>query len=199
MVPLPARVSLTDGIDVLTRAFRPPSNRHPALLVPQTDPSLGTSPLNPIFMLGGAPTAHDFLPVKWPLVLAPAKPGKGIFKIFSFRTQVLELSPWVGRVWRPGLPRGKRITFSKSSSAVARWSAVRIAAALPWLTSWRRNTHFIFALGSALMERSNSRRTEGVWSVEPSSTTITSIRSRSWDSARIFRRSRLAYTRCCSL
>src|SRR6516225_4425313 len=38
-----------------------------------------------------------------------------------------------------------------------------------------------------------------VWSVEPSSTTITSMRSRSGDSAKIFRRSRLAYTRYCSL
>src|ERR1700745_3765552 len=38
---------------------RPPSNRHPALLVPQTDPSPQTSPLNPIFMLGGAPKAHE--------------------------------------------------------------------------------------------------------------------------------------------
>src|SRR5258708_18562110 len=34
---------------------RPPSNRHPPLLVPQTDPSPQTSPLNSIFMLGGAP------------------------------------------------------------------------------------------------------------------------------------------------
>jgi len=38
---------------------RPQSNRHPALLVSQTDPSPQTSPLNPIFMLGGAPKAHE--------------------------------------------------------------------------------------------------------------------------------------------
>src|SRR3974390_3506689 len=66
-VPLPARVSLTDGIDVLTRTFRPPSNRHPAFLVAQTDPFRRTSPLNPIFMLGGAPTAHEFLTETWVL------------------------------------------------------------------------------------------------------------------------------------
>jgi len=51
---------------------RPPSNRHPALLVPQTDPSLQTSPLNSIFMLGGAPTAHEVLPETW--VLDPTFP-----------------------------------------------------------------------------------------------------------------------------
>jgi hypothetical protein len=38
---------------------RPPSNRHPRMLVPQTDPSSRTSPLNPIFMLRGAPKAHE--------------------------------------------------------------------------------------------------------------------------------------------
>ena len=54
VVPLPARVSLTDGISVLTDVSRPPSNRHPAMLVSQTDPSPRTSPLNPIFMLRGA-------------------------------------------------------------------------------------------------------------------------------------------------
>ena len=46
MVPLPARVGLTDGIDVHTDISRPPSNRRPALLVSQTAPSSPTSPLN---------------------------------------------------------------------------------------------------------------------------------------------------------
>jgi hypothetical protein len=32
---------------------RPPSNRHPPKLVPQTDPSTRNQPLNPIFMLLG--------------------------------------------------------------------------------------------------------------------------------------------------
>src|SRR5215470_3811720 len=36
---------------------RPPSNRRPALLVSWTDPS--DRPLNSIFMLGGAPKAHE--------------------------------------------------------------------------------------------------------------------------------------------
>ncbi len=40
---------------------RPPSNRHPRKLVPQTDPSTRTSPLNPIFMHGDAPKAHEVL------------------------------------------------------------------------------------------------------------------------------------------
>jgi hypothetical protein len=38
---------------------RPSSNCRPTLLVPQTDPSPQTSPLNSIFTLGGAPRAHD--------------------------------------------------------------------------------------------------------------------------------------------
>jgi hypothetical protein len=36
----------------------------------QTDPSTRTSPLNPIFMLGGAPKAHDVLSENCPLVFA---------------------------------------------------------------------------------------------------------------------------------
>jgi hypothetical protein len=43
---------------------RHPSNRHPRKLVPQTNPSTRTRPLNPIFMLGGAPKAHEVLPEK---------------------------------------------------------------------------------------------------------------------------------------
>jgi len=39
------------------RLSRPPSNRRPASLVSQTDPS--DSSLNSIFMLGGVPQAHD--------------------------------------------------------------------------------------------------------------------------------------------
>jgi hypothetical protein len=50
---------LINGIDVHIEDSRPPSNRHPTLLVSQTDPSPRTSPLNSIFMLSGAPTAHD--------------------------------------------------------------------------------------------------------------------------------------------
>src|SRR2546428_5432000 len=38
---------------------RPPSNRHPRVLVAQTDPGPRGCPLNPIFMLGGAPKAHE--------------------------------------------------------------------------------------------------------------------------------------------
>jgi len=34
-----------------------------------------------------------------------------------------------------------------ASSAVACWSAVRIAAALPWLTSCRKNTHLHLRVG----------------------------------------------------
>src|SRR5437588_10733978 len=61
VVPLPARVSLTYGIDVHT-AF--PDRQATAILGclyhRLTRPR--TSPLNPIFMIGGAPKAHDVLP-----------------------------------------------------------------------------------------------------------------------------------------
>src|SRR5215472_15683836 len=64
--------------DRCPRTFRPPSNRHPALLVAQTDPSPHTSPLNPIFMLGGAPTAHEFLSGKF--LLVPLAGTRGPFR-----------------------------------------------------------------------------------------------------------------------
>jgi len=64
VVPLPARVSLTDGIDVHT-AFPDlqATAIHGSLYHRLTRP-LGTSPLNPIFILGGAPKAHEVLPEK---------------------------------------------------------------------------------------------------------------------------------------
>jgi hypothetical protein len=61
VVPLPARVSLTVGIDVpqrLPTSKQPPSTE----ACTTTDPSSQISSLNPIFMHGGAPKAHDVLP-----------------------------------------------------------------------------------------------------------------------------------------
>src|SRR5215472_5394605 len=60
VVPLPARVSLIDGIGRHTEL--PTSKQsHPWLLVAQTDPYTRDCPLNPIFMPGGAPKAHEVL------------------------------------------------------------------------------------------------------------------------------------------
>src|SRR5215831_7631425 len=49
------------------RLSRPPSNRRPALLVSWTDPF--DSPLNSIFMLGGAPKAREVYSKGRPLIM----------------------------------------------------------------------------------------------------------------------------------
>jgi hypothetical protein len=52
-----------------------PTSKQPpsTMLVPQTDPSSRTSPLNPIFMLGGAPKAHDVLSEKFESSFSPSR------------------------------------------------------------------------------------------------------------------------------
>jgi hypothetical protein len=64
--------------------YRPSSNRQPRMLVSQTDPFHVASPLNPIFMLGGAPEAHEVLS-KTPRIDIPAPPQESVPRRFRSR------------------------------------------------------------------------------------------------------------------
>jgi hypothetical protein len=61
LIPLPARVSLIGGICVITSATDLQAIANHGCLYHRLTRFYVASPLNPIFMLGGAPEAHEVL------------------------------------------------------------------------------------------------------------------------------------------
>ena len=61
VIPLPARVSLIDGICVITEIIDLQAIANHGCLYHRLTRFYVASPLNPIFMLGGAPEAHEVL------------------------------------------------------------------------------------------------------------------------------------------